>query len=66
MEQLKKWGGLGLAVVIFLLMDLLNLQGTARLIAWVVLGVAGGVVAWQWDKANNRAKEDKKDKEDKE
>ena len=54
MERFKKLGGLGLALIVFLLMDILDLQGTARLIAWIICGVIGGVVAWTWDKSNNK------------
>lgn len=61
MEQFKKWGGLGLALLVFFLMDILDLRGPAKIAGWIILGAIGGVVAWMWDKSNNRKKESKTD-----
>ena len=58
MEQFKKWGGLGLALLVFFLMDILDLQGAARIIGWITFAVIGGVIAWMWDKSNNRKKKE--------
>ncbi|MEG1603224.1 MAG: hypothetical protein RRY12_08790 [Cloacibacillus sp.] len=54
--DIKKFGGLGLAIAVILFMDILDLTGTARVIGWLVCGIGGGVVAYMWDRSNNKKK----------